>query len=113
MNHPFLEAYRSIDPIFQGRFIRACQSETILLLARAMNEPASEPRIVWGVRGAESTRGSLQKRTKNMYFFEFFARVFSDTPVSSRMKRAKKCGKKVYFADSDMHFVRITVTLHE
>ena len=76
MKHPFWDASPCIDEIFEGRFIRACQPETILLLARVTNETVGETRIVWGVRGAENTRGSLQKRTKNMYFFELLCTCF-------------------------------------
>ena len=76
MNHPFLETYPSIDAIFEGRFTHACQSETIILLGRAMIEPASEPRIVWGVRGAESTTVKPPKVDKKSTFLPTFLHSF-------------------------------------
>ena len=76
MKHPFWDASRSIDAILEGRFIRACQPETILLLARATNETVGETRIVWGVRGAESKAGRPPKVDRKLIFFNTFCTCF-------------------------------------
>ena len=114
MKHPFWDASPCIDAIFEGRFIRACQPETILLLARVTNETVGETRIVWGVRGADSTRGTPPKVDKNYIFFRTSLHVFFRILLLvDEWNVPKNVTKNCIFADSDMHFVRITVTLDE